>query len=125
MTTDRRSATLGCRLVIIFSKEECMSRFLQATAFCSLIAACAFSTPSFAAEPSGGGRSGAGERQAFQQQRSDKTQQGQELVNQQSMSPQTNTGADLTGGRDSHLGPHDEAPKASKQGKTGKTGGGQ
>lgn len=45
--------------------------------------------------------------QAFQQQRSDKTQQAQDLINKQPMTPQGNTGADLTGGRDSHLGPHE------------------
>ena len=76
----------------------------------SLIGLIAFCLPTFAAESGRSGSSSAGEQvdaQTFQQQRSDKTQQGQDLVNQQPMSPQRNTGADLSAGRDSHLGPHD------------------
>lgn len=86
----------------------------------SLAGLIAFSMPSFAAE-SGQSGSGSGERpvdaQTFQQQRSDKTQQGQDLINKQPMAAQqsepqagkqsTNTGADLSGGRHGHLGPHD------------------
>ncbi|MDQ6735428.1 MAG: hypothetical protein M3Z35_15145 [Nitrospirota bacterium] len=86
----------------------------------SLVGMMALSIPAFAAE---GGRSGSGsgdkpvDPQTFQQQRSDKTQQGQDLVNKQPMAAQgsptdsgkqsMNTGADLSGGRDTHLGPHD------------------
>lgn len=74
-------------------------------------------TPVIAAGPSDSGRPGSQEeRKVFQQQNSDKGQQGQDLINQQGMSSQQrnmpatekNTGADLTAGRDSHLGPHDQ-----------------
>ncbi len=78
----------------------------------SLAGLIAFSIPTFAAE---GVKQP--DAQTFQQQRSDKTQQGQELINKQPMAPQgseprdakqsTNTGADLSAGRDGHLGPHD------------------
>jgi len=89
----------------------------------------AFSIPPVAAES---GRSGSGDRpvdaQTFQQQRSDKTQQAQDLINKQPMAAQGsdmstgkqsgNTGADLTSGRDSHLGPHDAQKKDMKGGGT-------
>ena len=81
-----------------------------AASMLSLIGLIAFSLPTFAAESGRSGSSGGGgqvDAQTFQQQRSDKTQQGQDLINQQPMSPQRNTGADLSAGRDSHLGPHD------------------
>lgn len=90
------------------------------TGMLSLVGLIAFSIPTFAAE---GGSSGSGsggkqqDAQTFQQQRSDKTEQGQDLINKQPMTSQgsetqggkqsTNMGADLTSGRDSHLGPHD------------------
>jgi len=86
----------------------------------SLVGMMAFTSPAFTAE---GGRSGSGsgnkpvDAQTFQQQSSDKTQQGQDLVNKQPMAAQgsptdsgkrySNTGADLSGERDTHLGPHD------------------
>jgi hypothetical protein len=86
----------------------------------SLVGMMAFTIPAFTAE---GGRSSSGsgdkpvDAQTFQQQRSDKTQQGQDLVNKQPMAAQgsptdsgkryMNTGADLSGERDTHLGPHD------------------
>ncbi|HKN86461.1 MAG TPA: hypothetical protein VJV04_06360 [Nitrospiraceae bacterium] len=76
----------------------------------SLIGVVALSLPTFAAESGRQGSSSGGgqvDAQTFQQQRSDKTQQAQDLINQQPMTPQRNTGADLTSGRDSHLGPHD------------------
>ena len=80
----------------------------------------ALSIPTVAAE-SGRSGSGSGDKpvdaQTFQQQRSDKTQQAQDLINKQPMAAQGsemstgkqsgNTGADLTSGRDNHLGPHD------------------
>ena len=81
---------------------------------------------------SGGG--GKQDVQTFQQQRSDKTQQGQDLINKQPMASQGsetrndkqsgNTGADLTGGRDSHLGPHDpqESQTQRKDKKMGDSG---
>lgn len=76
----------------------------------SLVGLIAFCLPAFAAESGRSGSSSGGgqvDAQTFQQQRSDKTQQAQDLINQQPMTPQRNTGADLSGGRDSHLGPHD------------------
>ncbi|MEP6888682.1 MAG: hypothetical protein ABI945_10235 [Nitrospirales bacterium] len=102
----------------------------------SLIGLIAFSIPTLAAE-GGSSASGSGgkqpDTQTFQQQRSDKTQQGQELINKQPMTSQeaetqegkksTNMGADLTGGRDSHLGPHD-AQESQMQRKDKKGGGG-
>ena len=112
--------------------------------FLSLVGCVALSLPATAADDSRMGGKNQGtqqekEKDAFQQQRSDKTQQGQEMINQQSMSSQQsdkskpdcssvtavagcnypssdskqgasqskNTGADLSGGRDSHLGPHE------------------
>jgi hypothetical protein len=84
----------------------------------SLVGIIALSTLAFAEGGSSG--SGSGSKQPdtkTQQQRSEKTQQGQDPINTQPMAPQasgtqsgkqsTNTGADLSGGRDSHLGPHD------------------
>lgn len=71
-----------------------------------------------------GGAGSQQERKVFQQQNSDKAQQGQDLVNEQRMSsqqpnmqaPEKNTGADRTGGRDSHLGPHDQqSPSGAKE----------
>ncbi|WP_447983966.1 hypothetical protein [Nitrospira sp. Nam74] len=84
----------------------------------SLLGVIALSTLAFGeGGSSGSGGGGKQDVQTFQQQRSDKTQQGQDLINKQPMAPQRsesrndkqsgNTGADLTGGRDSHLGPHD------------------
>ena len=102
----------------------------------SLRGVLAFGAPSFAQSGSGGsggahssGSSGGGtqqgQREMFEQQRSDKTQQGQQLINEQPMQQQSgvqgrkqtqtqqadisNTGADLTGGRrDGGDGPMDE-----------------
>jgi hypothetical protein len=90
----------------------------------------AFSLPAFGAES---GRSGGGDKpvdaQTFQQQSSDKTQQAQDLINKQPMAAQGsemstgkqsgNTGADLTSGRDSHLGPHDAQGGQKKEMKGG------
>ena len=94
----------------------------------SLVGLAAFSIPTYAAE---GGKQP--DAQPFQQERSDKTQQGQELINKQPMTSQgaetqvgkqsPNMGADLTGGRDSHLGPHD-AQESQMQKKDKKGGGG-
>jgi hypothetical protein len=74
----------------------------------SIITLIAFSIPTFGAEGSGGGKQDA---QTSQQQRSDKMQQGQPMASQgsdaQGGKQSTNTGADLTSGRDSHLGPQD------------------
>ena len=85
----------------------------------AMVGLIAFSNPAQAAESGQ-----ASDAQTFQQQRSDKTQQGQDLVNKQPMTKQSgenaggkqsiNTGADLTSGRDSHLGPHDN--QGSQQG---------
>lgn len=81
----------------------------------AMVSLIAFSNPALAAESGQ-----ASDAQTFQQQRSDKTQQGQDLVNKQPMTKQSgekqsiNTGADLTSGRDSHLGPHDN--QGSQQG---------
>jgi hypothetical protein len=88
----------------------------------SIVGLIAFSLPGYAAES--GKQSDA---QTFQQQRSDKTQQGQDLVNKQPMTMQsesggkqsTNTGADLSGGRDSHLGPRDAQGSQKKDAKGG------
>lgn len=80
-----------------------------------LLGMIAFAVPAWTADSNPGGKPS--DTKTSQQQRSDKTQQGEELVNKQPMAPQDsesqtgkqplNTGADLTGGRDSHLGPHD------------------
>jgi hypothetical protein len=87
-----------------------------AGAMLSLVGFIALSTLAFAEGGSAGSGDGKQDAQTFQQQRSDKTQQGQDLMNKQPMAPQGsetratqsgNTGADLSGGRDSHLGPHD------------------
>lgn len=103
-----------------------------------LVALC---VPAMAADDSGTGGKGKGmqqEREAFRQQNSDKMQQGQDMINQQPMSSQQsdkhgsdmkpgqssrNTGADLSGGRDSHLGPHDS--QDSQSSKKGMKGGGE
>jgi hypothetical protein len=106
----------------------------------SFVGCVALSVPAMAAEDSRMGGKNQGtqqEKEGFQQQRSDKTQQGQDMINKQPMSSQQsdkskadcssvtavagcnypnegkqggqakNTGADLSGGRDSHLGPHE------------------
>lgn len=78
-----------------------------ATGLLSVVGLIAFSIPTFGAEGSGGGKQDA---QTSQQQRSDKMQQGQQPMASQGSEggkQSTNTGADLTSGRDSHLGPHD------------------
>ena len=110
----------------------------------SLMGLIALSTPGFAADnpfvlaqSGSGGNAGAsssgssgggtqqGQRQMFEQQRSDKTQQGQQMINEQTMKEQQpqqgNTGANLSGGRDSHLGPHDTGSQGM-QGGGGKSG---
>jgi hypothetical protein len=70
----------------------------------SVVGLIAFSIPTFGAEGSGGGKQDA---QTSQQQRSDKMQQDQQVSDTQGGKQSTNTGADLTSGRDSHLGPQD------------------
>lgn len=149
-----------------------MSRFRTVSSgLLSIIGLVALSTPAMAADDSRGGKNQGmqQEREAFQQQRSDKTQQGQDMINQQPMSPQTgsqsgrstgmekmqqgqemgnqqsmssqqsdkhgtmekqgggqsgrNTGSDLSGGRDSHLGPHDSQDSQSSSKKSMKGGG--
>ena len=101
-----------------------------AGSLCAMVGLIAFSIPAQAAE---GGQPS--DTQRFQQQRSDKTQQGQDLVNKQPMTKQSgdnpggkqslNTGADLTSGRDSHLGPHDnQGSQQGSQKKEAKGGGG-
>lgn len=73
----------------------------------SVVCLIAFSIPTFAAEGSGGGKQDA----QTSQQRSDKMQHGQPMASQgsdtQGGKQSANTGADLTSGRDSHLGPQD------------------
>jgi len=111
------------------------------TGLLSFVGCVALSVPAMAADDSRMGGKNQGtqqEKEGFQQQRSDKTQQGQDMINKQPMSSQQsdksksdcssvsagpgcgypsdskqggsqskNMGADLTGGRDSHLGPHE------------------
>ena len=84
--------------------------------FVGVVAISLMSTAVIAAAASESGGADQQERKVFQQQNSDKAQPAQDLINQQRMSsqqpnkqaPEKNTGADLTGGRDSHLGPHDQ-----------------
>jgi len=111
------------------------------TGLLSFVGCVALSVPAMAADDSRMGGKNQGtqqEKEGFQQQRSDKTQQGQDMINKQPMSSQQsdksksdcssvsaapgcgypsdskqggsqakNTGADLSGGRDGHLGPHE------------------
>ena len=110
------------------------------TGLLSFVGCVALSVPAMAADDSRMGGKNQGtqqEKEGFQQQRSDKTQQGQDMINKQPMSSQQsdkskdcssvtavagcnypnegkpggtqskNTGADLSAGRDSHLGPHE------------------
>jgi len=111
------------------------------TGLLSFVGCVALSVPVMAADDSHMGGKNQGtqqEKEGFQQQRSDKTQQGQDMINKQPMSSQQsdksksdcssvtavagcnypnegkqggtqskNTGADLSAGRDSHLGPHE------------------
>ena len=93
------------------------------------------SMPSLAADQGSSGGSGGTQQgqHTFQQQRSDKTQQGQQMINEQPMKEQdsSNTGGDLSGGRDRHLGPQatqDLPPQKrppTPQGEAGKGSSGQ
>ena len=103
-----------------------------AIAILSLVALIAVSIHAFAAE-GGSSRSGSGgkqeDAQTSQQQRSDKTDK-QPMASQESDShvekQSINTGADLSRGRDSHLGPHDaqesQIQKKDKKGGRSSTG---
>jgi hypothetical protein len=90
----------------------------------SIIGFIALSTVAFA-EGSGSGSSAGGKQdtQPSQQQRSDKKQQGQTSQGSETRATQSgNTGADLSSGRDSHLGPHDS--QEGQMQKKGMKGGG-